>query len=122
MTTAHVGWENGDFLSATYPDHMLVRHSTTNYDLVTYKTTTDSSGATVRDAVIANYGPILQPAVHGIKQAALAVDTTTVIMARFASQPHILIPALEIPSLRWCSHSTMPTTHCLVTSITWSAI
>ena len=32
------------------------RHSTTNNDLVSYNTTTESSGATVRDAVVANYG------------------------------------------------------------------
>ena len=54
---AHVGWENGDFLSATYPERRInCRHSTTNNDLVSYNTTTDSSGATVRDAVVANHG------------------------------------------------------------------
>ena len=53
----HVGWENGDFLSATYPERRIMCiHSTTNNDLVSYNTTTDSSGATVRDAVVANYG------------------------------------------------------------------
>ena len=52
-----VGWENGDSLWATYPESRVVcRHSTTNNDLVSYNTTTDSSGATVRDAVVANYG------------------------------------------------------------------
>ena len=52
-----IGWENGDFLSAKYPQEMIkFRHSTTNNDLVSYNTTTESSGATVRDAVIANHG------------------------------------------------------------------
>ena len=54
---AHVGWENGDFLSAKYPERRIdCRHSTTNNDLVSYNTTIDSSGATVRDTVVANYG------------------------------------------------------------------
>ena len=53
----HVGWENGDFLSATYPERRIMCiHSTTNNDLVSYNTTTDSSGAIVRDSVVANHG------------------------------------------------------------------
>jgi hypothetical protein len=34
-------------------------------------------------------GAFLQPGVHGTKQAVIAVDTTTVVMARLASHPHM---------------------------------
>jgi len=54
---SYAGWENGDFVSATYPERQIhCRHSTTNNNLVSYNTTTDSSGATVRDALVANHG------------------------------------------------------------------
>ena len=54
---ARVGWENGDYLGAKYPSgEISCRHSSTDNNLVSYNTTTGSSGATVRDAVVANYG------------------------------------------------------------------
>ena len=52
MFVRHVGWENGDLLVATNGDFLVA----TNNNLVTYNTTTDSSGATVRDAVVVNHG------------------------------------------------------------------
>ena len=52
MFVRHVGWENGDLLVATNGDFLVA----TNNNLCTYNTTTDSSGATVRDAVVVNHG------------------------------------------------------------------
>jgi len=56
LSIAFVGWENGDILIATSGHGIACRHSSTNNNLVAYNTTTDSSGATVRDAVVANHG------------------------------------------------------------------
>ena len=56
MCRVNVGWENGDFLAATNSRLILCRHSTTNNDLVSYNTTIDSRGATVRGDVVANDG------------------------------------------------------------------
>ena len=67
-------------------------------------------------------GAILQPHVLGIKQAVIAVDTTTVVMARLASQLHIWMYLLVSSSSHYYSHSTTTTTHFSVATISLSGL